>query len=135
MATTTNYGLYVEDDQTTKFLSWREKMNSSESTSNMQIIDRVLGEKADNSRQVAGTLSHSAWSGVEAPFTQTISVTGLKATDKGDINVAQSATFEQRQVAREAMLSVIGQSAGSLVIAADGEMPDLDIPYVVTIIG
>jgi hypothetical protein len=135
MSQTTNYGLYTEDDATTKFLTWRQKMNGTAETSNMQIIDRVLGEKADSSTQVTGVLRANAWSGVDAPFTQTVSVTGLKVGQAGDINVSQSATFEQRQVAREAMLAVTGQAAGQLTISADGEMPDLDIPFVVTLLG
>lgn len=133
MSTTPNYHLYLEDDPSAKFKSWRERMNGSEG-SNMVIIDRVLGEKADQSVQITGTLAASAWSGVEAPFTQTIQVQGLGATQNGTIAVAQSATFEQRQMAREAMLAVSGQAEGQLVIVADGEMPDIDIPFVVTLI-
>lgn len=135
MAKTTNYELYIEDDATTKIQPWREKMNGTGNDSNMVIIDRVLGEKADSGKQVYGTLLASAWQGNKAPFTQEISVAGLTATQIGDINVSQTASFDQRQAAREAQLVVVGQSAGKLVIAADGEMPDIDIPYVVTLLG
>ena len=34
-----------------------------------------------------------------------------------------------------AKFAVIGQSEGELTIAADGEMPDLDIPVVVILLG
>jgi hypothetical protein len=34
-----------------------------------------------------------------------------------------------------AMLSVIGQSEGQLIISADGEMPEVDIPVVVILLG
>lgn len=47
MAETENYGLYVEDDSSAKFIEWRKKMNGSEK-SNMTIIDEVLANKASS---------------------------------------------------------------------------------------
>ena len=64
-----------------------------------------------------------------------MAVEGLGADQNGNISVAQNATIEQRDAARMAMLSVIGQSEGQLTIAADGEMPDVDIPVVVILLG
>ena len=46
MSETTNYGLYLEDDASAKFQTWRQKMNGS-GQSNMVKIDTALGEKAD----------------------------------------------------------------------------------------
>ena len=40
---TTNYNLYLEDDSTTRFLDWRQKMNGS-GDSNMVKIDTALAE-------------------------------------------------------------------------------------------
>ena len=134
MSKTTNYGLYLEDDSSTRFKDWREKMNGT-ADSNMVKIDTVLGEKADSSESVECTLLASAWSGVDNPYTQEISVEGLGATQNGSISVSHAATAEQRGMARNAMLSIIGQSAGKLVVAADGEMPDIDIPVVVILLG
>lgn len=134
MAETPNYGLYLEDDASTKFKEWREKINGSDN-SNMVKIDTALGEKAQKSDQIAGVLSASAWSGVDSPFTQTLAVAGLTANQNGTISVAQNATIEQRDAARMAMLAVIGQTDGALTIAADGEMPDIDIPVVVILLG
>lgn len=134
MAETPNYGLYLEDDASTKFKDWREKMNGSDN-SNMVKIDTALGEKAPKSDQITGVLSASAWSGVDSPFTQTLAVAGLTANQNGTISVAQNATIEQRDAARMAMLAVIGQTDGALTIAADGEMPDIDIPVVVILLG
>ena len=55
--------------------------------------------------------------------------------DSGTISVAHNATAEQREIAREAMLSVIGQADGTLTIAADGEMPERDIPVYIILLG
>ena len=134
MSETTNYGLYITSDSSEKFLEWRTKMNGTEN-SNMVKIDTALGEKANSSISVSTTLLANAWVGVNSPFTQNISVEGLGATQNGTISVAHSATAEQREMAREAMLSVVGQEAGQLTIAADGEMPDIDIPVYIILLG
>lgn len=132
--TTANYGLYITDDSSERFLEWRTKMNGTEN-SNMVKIDTALGEKANSSVLVSVTLLASAWTGIDSPFTQDITVTGLTATQNGTISVAHNATFEQREMAREALLSVVGQEDGKLTIAADGEMPDIDIPVYIILLG
>lgn len=134
MATTPNYNLFITDDANTKFIDWRREL-SGVSDSNMTKIDTALGEKAQKSELITGVLSASAWSGVDSPYTQVLAVTGLTADQNGTISVAQNATIEQREAARMAMLAVIGQSEGTLTIAADGEMPDIDIPVVVILLG
>lgn len=131
---TTNYNLYLEDSSTTHFLDWRKKMNGSDN-SNMVKIDAALGEKANSSVAVNATLLASAWAGVNAPYTQEITIAGLTASQNGTISVAHNATAEQREIAREAMLSVIGQEDGKLTIAADGEMPEFDIPVYIILLG
>ena len=131
---TTNYELYLENDSSTKFQDWRKQMNG-EDDSNMVKIDKALGEKANSSVAISGTLLASAWAGIDSPFTQELAVEGLGANQNGTISVAHEATAEQREMARLAMLSIVGQSEGSLTIATDGEMPDIDIPVVVILLG
>ena len=138
MATTTNYGLYLNDDSSETFLSWRNKINGTED-SNMLIIDEALASmdsgKADVSTTVTTTLSASVWAGTVAPFSQSISIDNLTADTNGLISVAQGASTEAREAAREAMLSVYGQSDGVLTIYADGEMPETDIPVTIILLG
>lgn len=134
MSETTNYHLILTDDSTTKFKDWREAINGSQN-SNMIKIDTALGEKADLSTSVSTTLLAALWAGVDAPYTQTIAVENLKANQNGNISVAHTATAAQREMARSAMLSVIGQDRGTITIAADGEMPDIDIPVVIILLG
>ena len=134
MSQTANYNLHLTDDSSEKFLDWREKMNGT-NDSNMVKIDTALGEKANNSVAIYATLLATAWVGVDAPYTQELSVEGLTATPNGVINVAHDATADQREIAREAMLSVIGQEDGKLTIVADGEMPEFDIPVYIILLG
>jgi len=135
MSETANYGLQLTDSDQETFLNWREKL-SGQNNSNMQKIDKALGEKADHSIAVSAILLANAWAGVDAPFTQTMNIEGIHeaAKQNGQIYVSQEATFEQRDIARCAMLAVIGQTEGQLVIAADGEMPEQDIPVTIILL-
>lgn len=132
--TTKNYGLHLTNDSSEKFLDWRERMNGT-SDSNMMKIDAALGEKANNSVIVTTTLLASAWIGVDAPYTQELAVDGLLKDTNGIIDVAHDATAEQREIAREAKLAITGQEDGKLIIVADGEMPEFDIPVYIILLG
>lgn len=134
MSETTNYGLYITDDSSTRFLDWRTKMNGTDN-SNMVKIDAALGSKAARSVSVEATLLASAWTGVDAPYTQVLQIDGLQAFHNGEIGLAHSATAEQREIAREAMLGIVGQADGTLTIVADGEMPEFDIPVLIILYG
>lgn len=128
MSETANYGLHLTDDSSETFMEWRTKMNGTDPESNMQKIDKALGEKADHSIAVSATLLSSAWIGIDAPFVQELSVEGLTKDQNGTINLAQDATPEQRDTARDAMLAIVRQSDGKLLIAADGKLPEEDLP-------
>lgn len=132
--TTKNYGLHLTNDSSEKFLDWRERMNGT-SDSNMMKIDAALGEKANNSVIVTTTLLASAWVGVDAPYTQELAVDGLLKDTNGIIDVVHDATAEQREIAREAKLAITGQEDGKLIIVADGEMPEFDIPVYIILLG
>ena len=131
---TTNYKLFLTDDSSMDFLTWREKING-QSNSNMVKIDAALGEKAKSSVSVNLTLLASGWAGADTPYTQEVAVDGLTATHNGTISIAHNATIEQRTSARDAMLAITGQQDGKLIVSADGELPEVDIPVTVIIIG
>ena len=137
MSETPNFHLYITDDSQEHFMDWREKMNGKEN-SNMTKIDAALGAMGKKSGAVSSVLRANAWIGVAAPFTQTIEVDGLDeeiSDQNGYINVSKEATFEERAAARIALLCVTGQGKGSLTISADGEMPDIDIPVTIIMLG
>lgn len=134
MSETTNYKLHLTDDASERFKDWRESMNGTVD-SNMIKIDTALGEKAEKSISVDAVLLASAWTGVEAPFVQVLQVPGLGEAQNGRIGLAHSATATQREIAREAMLAITGQSEGTLTIVADGEMPEFDLPVTIIMNG
>ncbi len=101
----------------------------------MTKIENALTGKADSSVCVLGTLLASAWAGEDAPYIQELVVEGLTSEQNGSIAVAHSATAEQMEMARNAVLSVAEQADGKLVITAEGEKPNVDIPVFVILLG
>lgn len=131
---TTNYGLYLTDDSSTRFYDWRKQINGT-NDSNMIKIDTVLGNKADNSVSVIATLSASGWVGASAPYSQTLTVENLGAAQNGSIGLAQNATSAQVNAAMCAFLRVSNQAESQLTIIADGVKPSIDIPVCITLLG
>lgn len=91
---------------------------------------------AEKSVAVEKVLSKTGWEGQDVPYTQTIQIDELKEDQNGIISVSQKATSEQKDAARDAMLTVTAQAAGSLTISCDGIKPDtVDIPVCVILLG
>lgn len=135
LSQTEKYGLYItESTDNPKFLELRQQLCGNEN-SNMTKIETALNTKADNSISITGVLLASAWAGIDSPFTQELAVEGLGAAQNGTISVSHDATITQREAARNALLSIVGQTDGVLTISADGEMPEVDIPVVVILLG
>ena len=78
MSETTNYHLYLTDDNTTRFLDWRNAINGT-SDSNMIKIDTALSGKADSSQYLNKTLSANGWIASGSIFVQDIEIEGLTA--------------------------------------------------------
>lgn len=131
---TKNYDLYICDDGNEKFEDWRKNMGGTDDTSNMVKIDAILNEKSNKSKVVYVTLLESQWEGNTPPYTQTISVTGLGADQNGIVDISHNATLEQRNVARDIGLSIIGQSNGTLTLSADKDLPEVDIPIYIILL-
>lgn len=132
--TTTNYGLYVTDDFTARFQDVRQALYGA-TDSNMTKIDNILFAKADNSVVVYATLAAASWTGSAAPYQQTIAVANMTEDQNGVTCVANTATIEQREAARNAALFIAAQNDNSLTLAADGVLPTVDIPVMVTLLG
>lgn len=132
MAETEHYGLYVTDDDTTPFKSWREQVNGT-ADSNMTKIDAALAGKAEKSEDVEAVLLADGWTGAAAPFTQNITVENMTAVNNGSASLARSATEEQRTAAEDAELRVSDQAEGVLTIVADGVKPTVDIPVLIVL--
>ena len=92
-------------------------------------IYNALAGKCDASVFINTTLTASNWSNKQ----QTLAVAGLGVEQNGVIGISQSIT-EQFSAAANACLYVCAQSAGSITIAANGTVPECDIPVTVILL-
>lgn len=83
-----------------------------------------------NSTSIEGTLFANGWTNGE----QTITVSGLLASQNGIIGLTQNISSVQIEAVRLAELYIVGQADGTVTIAADGEIPTCDIPVVVILL-
>ena len=88
---------------------------------------------AKKSTVVDTTLSASSWSGSSAPYTYTLSVSGVTATNVNEINFSSSATDAQVEAYQNAMLKDGGQSSGKITLKATGDKPTVDIPITIIV--
>ena len=82
------------------------------------------------------TLAAASWSGAEAPYTQSVTVSGMTAGAKGvSVGLPATATDAEFVEAVSAVLRASAQGAGSITIKAHGQLPTIDIPLLVQVKG
>lgn len=84
----------------------------------------LANSKQDSITLVYSTLAAASWS----DGSQTISVTGLGASQNAMIGVADTSSAAQDRAAAKAKLKVTAQAAGTVTIVANGTVPTIDIP-------
>ena len=91
--------------------------------------------KSNKSTSTTATLLASGWTGTTAPYSQTISVTGVTATSVNEILPSLSITSDQLESLQDANLQDGSQSSNSITIKAWGDKPSIDLPIRVIIRG
>lgn len=91
-------------------------------------VETALNNKAGKSTVVSVTLLSSGWSGTEAPYTYTLTVTGVTADSVQDWTNDPDITLEQLEAWQAANVVDAGQSADTVVFKAFGDKPTVDIP-------
>lgn len=100
----------------------------------------------DVSAAVAGTdyatpaVDHTAslsttWTGSTAPYTQNVTVTGLSATAKIFVGLADTATDAEFAAAAKAQLMCTAKAAGQVTITARGTKPAIALPIIIRVVG
>lgn len=125
------------DDGTVDRADVADALDPSATVAMSQIsgLAAALNAKAAVAVQIPVLIEATDWTGSSAPYTATITVEGITATSKGDIALSNEADAEEREAARNAMISVVGLDEDEITLVADGEKPTVDIPAVVTVLG
>ena len=84
----------------------------------------------------SAALSATAWSGSTAPYTQTVTVTGLLSTDRPIVDVALTGTAETDTAILEAwgLVSRITTAENSITAVCYEDKPEVDIPIQMEVI-
>lgn len=98
------------------------------------IFNASVGQSVTEPVTLTATLTAAGWTGDEAPYTQTVSVTGITAETSGIVSVADNVTAEQYQAVVDAMLHKNGQTAGNVTVTAFGKRPEVDIPIAILVV-
>ena len=91
-------------------------------------LQEELAKKA-NKKKVYNITLDTTWTGTEAPYTKTIEVQGILATDEPDIKPVWSETLATRQTEKEEYnkISLVTTSAGSLTFTCDEDKPSVSL--------
>lgn len=104
------------------------------SAANMNDLEtRIKGSIGGNA--VTFTLYAASWTGTSAPYSQTVSISGLGSTQNGFSQLAQNPTLAQSTADFKAKIRVNSQAAGQLTYYAYGTKPTVDLPMVATLLG
>lgn len=100
-------------------------------------VDELDSSKANKTISISATLISTGWSGSGAPYTQFVSVPGVTADPAQvvSVSVAANLTAAQYEAVTEAQLWGKSKAANSIVVAAYGDKPTINIPVIVTIYG
>lgn len=96
-----------------------------------ETLYNAINAKCEASSSVAVTLRASGWNDGQ----QSVSVSGLKANQNGIAALPQDVTTDEYNAVTNAELYVSGQNTGTLIFTANGEVPQIDIPIIIILLG
>ncbi len=99
--------------------------------------DKVDGYDANDFATVAqysGTLYASDWSGSSAPYSQTVTISGITSNDRPIVDVVMSGTYgtDQQRQEQWAFIYRVVTGTNSITFYAT-DKPTIDIPFVVIV--
>ena len=87
-----------------------------------------LTTKADKPTTTEATLLATGWTGDSAPYSYTLSVTGVTADSNQEFLPALDITAEQLTALQAANIQDGGQAEGTVSLKAFGAKPTIDLP-------
>ena len=139
LATASNNGLISKEDFA-KLLNIDANANNyvhptSHSISEITDLSTTLNNKAAKVTSVNATLTSAGWTGDSAPYSQTVTVSGITAANNAIMNLSPSVTQTQFEAGIAANIIVSAQAVNSITVTAFGDKPTVDVPIGVVILG
>lgn len=93
----------------------------------LENLQTIINNTKSDKKKVYNITLDTTWTGAEAPYTKTISVNGILATDIVNIEPIYSNTLETRLTEKEeyAKISMINSANDSVTITCDEEKPTM----------
>lgn len=91
--------------------------------------------KAVTRKNASVTLTASAWTGSAAPYSITVTVSGVTANNDAIVTAPSNLSVAQEKAMVEARITTGTQAANSLTLKAYGKKPTIDLPIDVLIKG
>lgn len=101
-------------------------------TAQLEVADAGAAKK---STSTSATLAAASWTGDTAPYTQSVSITGVTATSNQEFLPALDITTDQLTALQSANIVDGGQADGSVTLKAFSDKPTIDIPIRVIVRG
>ncbi|MGX8701513.1 hypothetical protein [Caproiciproducens sp.] len=125
-----------EADFTVWVNSLKDILDAETAGNLLNMINGLQSSKADKSIFTTAVLEAANWTGVIAPYSITVAVTGAKSEPtRIEVQPTADATAAQWAAWRTALIRGGGQGTDSITLLADGDKPEIDIPVAVTIRG
>ena len=121
-------------------LSPSDISNTLTTTTEGKVLDARQGKvlqdgKADKSTTVSTTLTAASWTGASAPYSYSLTVSGVTNASNQEVLPSLTITAEQLEALQGANIQDGGQATNSITIKAFGEVPTIDIPIRVIVRG
>ena len=94
-----------------------------------------LNAKANMSTVLSLTIPASGWAGSSAPFTNTITATGVTENNWLELTTPAGITGDEIEALANADIRQIGQGTDSMTFYAHGDKPTIDVPITIIIRG
>ena len=101
----------------------------------LNMINGLQSSKADKSIFTTAVLEAANWTGVIAPYSQTLPVSNVTSTSVNEILPGEAINADQISALQAANLMDGGQAVGSVTLLAYGDKPLINIPIRVIIRG
>lgn len=109
--------------------------DNADGTITQMALTAMLGEKASKSTVQNVIVASNSWSGVSAPYSATIAVTGATQNNLIEVTIPGDIIDDQLIALKSAQVDKITQSTGNITLYAYGTKPTIDIPITVVIRG